>query len=89
MASVEELLVNSLKELKAAELEDFQWHLQKDHECISKCEMENADRVKTVNKIMACFGPEEAVKIMVHILRKMNQNDLAKQLEYKHKKGNV
>uniref|UniRef100_A0A8C1T3B6 NACHT, LRR and PYD domains-containing protein 3-like n=1 Tax=Cyprinus carpio TaxID=7962 RepID=A0A8C1T3B6_CYPCA len=87
MASVEELLMKSLKELEAAELKEFQWHLHKDHECISKCEMENADRVKTVNKIMACFRQEEAVKITVGILGKMNQNNLAEQLEKKHKKA--
>ncbi|KTG46465.1 hypothetical protein cypCar_00015926 [Cyprinus carpio] len=85
MASVKELLVNSLKDLVEAELKEFQWHLQKDHECISKSEMENADRLKTVDKMVACFGPEEAVKIKVGILKMMNQNNLAEQLENKHK----
>uniref|UniRef100_A0A9J7YCC4 NACHT, LRR and PYD domains-containing protein 3-like n=1 Tax=Cyprinus carpio carpio TaxID=630221 RepID=A0A9J7YCC4_CYPCA len=87
MESVEELLMNSLKELKKKELKEFQWHLHKDHECISKSEMEKQDRVKTVNKIMACFRPEEAVKITVDILGKMSQNNLAEQLEKKHKKA--
>ncbi|XP_052426528.1 NACHT, LRR and PYD domains-containing protein 3-like [Carassius gibelio] len=87
MTSVQELFMNSLKELEADALKEFQWHLHKDHECISKSEMENADRVKTVDKIMVCFRPEEAVKIMVDILRKMNQNNLAEQLENKHKKA--
>uniref|UniRef100_A0A673J997 NACHT domain-containing protein n=1 Tax=Sinocyclocheilus rhinocerous TaxID=307959 RepID=A0A673J997_9TELE len=85
MVSVEELLVNSLKELVEAELKEFQWHLQKDHECISKSDMENADRLKTVDKMVVCFGQEEAVKITVGILRKMNQNDLAEQLENEYK----
>uniref|UniRef100_A0A673GFQ0 Pyrin domain-containing protein n=1 Tax=Sinocyclocheilus rhinocerous TaxID=307959 RepID=A0A673GFQ0_9TELE len=84
MASVKELLVNSLKELLEAELKAFQWHLQEHHECISKSDMENADRAKTVDKMVACFGPEEAVKITVDILRKMNQNNLAELL---HNKG--
>uniref|UniRef100_A0A8C1EKC8 Pyrin domain-containing protein n=1 Tax=Cyprinus carpio carpio TaxID=630221 RepID=A0A8C1EKC8_CYPCA len=87
MASVKELLVNSLKDLVEAELKEFQWHLQKDHECISKSEMENADRLKTVDKMVACFGPEEAVKIKVGILKMMNQNNLAEQLENKHNKN--
>ncbi|XP_016396742.1 NACHT, LRR and PYD domains-containing protein 3-like, partial [Sinocyclocheilus rhinocerous] len=87
MASVKELLVNSLKELEAAELKEFQWHLQEHHECISKSDMENADRIKTVEKMVACFGPEEAVKITVGIVGKMNQNNLAEQLENKHKKA--
>uniref|UniRef100_A0A8C1RVE7 Pyrin domain-containing protein n=1 Tax=Cyprinus carpio TaxID=7962 RepID=A0A8C1RVE7_CYPCA len=81
MASVEELLLNSLKELARDELKEFQWHLQKDHLCISKSEMENADRLKTVDKMVVCFGPEEAVKITVKTLRKMNQNLLAEHLE--------
>ncbi|XP_050982141.1 tripartite motif-containing protein 16-like protein isoform X2 [Labeo rohita] len=33
------------------------------------------------------FGPKEAVKITVEILRKMNQNHVAEQLEDKHKQG--
>ncbi|KAL0194629.1 hypothetical protein M9458_008201, partial [Cirrhinus mrigala] len=86
MASVEELLLNSLMELEEAPLKRFQWHLKKDHECISESEMENADMIKTVDKMVDCFGPEEAVKNMVCILRKMNQNKLAEQLENKHKK---
>ncbi len=89
MASVEELLLSSLEELLKADLELFQWNLVKDHEFISKSEMENANRLKTVDKMVVCFGQEEAVKITVGILRKMNQNDLAEQLENKHKQGNV
>ncbi|XP_050964194.1 NACHT, LRR and PYD domains-containing protein 3 isoform X5 [Labeo rohita] len=87
MVSVKELLLNSLMELEEHHLKEFQWHLQKDHECISKSEMENADRLKTVDKMVMCFGPEEAVKITVSILRKMNQNELAEQLENKHKQA--
>ncbi|KAL1276210.1 hypothetical protein QQF64_035833 [Cirrhinus molitorella] len=37
--------------------------------------------------MVACFGAEEAVKVMVYILTKMNQNDLAKQLENEHKQA--
>ncbi len=88
MASVKELLVNSLKELEEAYLKEFKWYL-KNHECVSKSEMENADRLKTVDTMVACFGPEEAVKITVSILRKMEQNNLAEQLENKHKQGNI
>ncbi|XP_048013175.1 NACHT, LRR and PYD domains-containing protein 12-like isoform X2 [Megalobrama amblycephala] len=87
MASVKELLEKSLNELEEAELKKFQWHLRNDQECISKFDMENADRLKTVDKMVECFGPEEAVKITVDILRKMNQNNLAEQLENKLKQG--
>ncbi|XP_048011631.1 LOW QUALITY PROTEIN: NACHT, LRR and PYD domains-containing protein 3-like [Megalobrama amblycephala] len=88
MASVEELLEKSLNELVEAELKKFQWHLKK-HEHISNSDMENADRLKTVDKMVACFGPEEAVKITVEILRKMNQNNLAEQVENIHKLGSA
>ncbi|ROI16512.1 NLR family CARD domain-containing protein 3 [Anabarilius grahami] len=88
MASVEELLLNSLMDLVETELNQFQWYLKR-HECISNSEMENADRLKTVDKMVAHFGPEEAVKITVKILRKMNQNNLAEQLENNHKQGQV
>ncbi|KAF4114203.1 hypothetical protein G5714_004426 [Onychostoma macrolepis] len=88
MASAEELLVNSLKELVEAELKEFHWHLiNACHKRMSKSEMEKADIFDTVDKMMVCFGPEEAVKITVDILRKMNQNNLSEQLENKHKQG--
>ncbi|KAL0195150.1 hypothetical protein M9458_008722, partial [Cirrhinus mrigala] len=86
MASVKELLLNSLKKLEEAHLKEFQWHLTKDHECIAKYEMENADRLKTVDMMVLCFGPDESVMITVGMLRKMNHNHLAVELENKHKK---
>ncbi|XP_048035537.1 protein NLRC3-like [Megalobrama amblycephala] len=88
MASVEELLEESLNELEKAKLKKFQWHLKK-HGCISNSDMENADILDTVDKMVACFAPEEAVKITMEILRKMNQNNLAKQLENKFKQGSA
>ncbi len=87
--SVKDLLKNSLEGLKEAEVKMFKWHLQNGHECIKAYEMEKADILDTVDKLVVCFGREEAVKIMVEILRKMNQNHLAEQLEIKHKQGNV
>ncbi|XDV17041.1 hypothetical protein PO909_016492 [Leuciscus waleckii] len=86
MASVKELLVNSLRDLGKDELKEFQWYL-KNHERISTSEMENADVFDTVDTMVARLGPEEAVKITVKILRKMNQNNLAEQLENKHKEA--
>uniref|UniRef100_A0A671P3W8 Pyrin domain-containing protein n=1 Tax=Sinocyclocheilus anshuiensis TaxID=1608454 RepID=A0A671P3W8_9TELE len=88
MASVFELLLNSLKDLGKEELKAFQWHLKKNYKDISDSEMEDADRFKTVDKMVDHFGEEEAVKNTVEILRKMNKNYLAKQLEDNHKKGN-
>lgn len=78
----------SLKELVKDDLKQFQWHL-KNHERISKSEMENMDVLDTVDKIVAHFGTEEAVHVTVTILRKMNQNYLVEQIENEHKKGNI
>ncbi|KAF4114091.1 hypothetical protein G5714_004314 [Onychostoma macrolepis] len=85
MVSVKDLLVDSLKELVEADLKEFKWHLENDHGCITKSEMENAGRLKTVDKMVACFGPEKAVKTAVCILKKIQQNHLAEELENKYK----
>ncbi|CAM4458770.1 unnamed protein product [Leuciscus chuanchicus] len=85
MESVDELLKNSLMDLVKDDLKLFKWHLTKNHECIPKSVMENADILDTVDKMVACFGQEGAVKITVETLRKMNQNYLAEHLESKHK----
>ncbi|XP_073681629.1 protein NLRC3-like [Garra rufa] len=87
MASVKDLLEKTLMDLENADLKWFQRHLRDDHECVSKSEMENADRINTVDKMVDRFGAEEAVKIMVGILKKINQNNLAEQLENKHKQA--
>uniref|UniRef100_A0A671RWY9 NACHT, LRR and PYD domains-containing protein 3-like n=1 Tax=Sinocyclocheilus anshuiensis TaxID=1608454 RepID=A0A671RWY9_9TELE len=86
MASVKQLLERSLNELKNPELKKFQWHLKNDKH-MSESEMENADRLDTVDKMVACFGHKDAVKITVEFLRKMNQNNLAEQLEKNHKQA--
>ncbi|KAI2665838.1 LRR and PYD domains-containing 6-like protein [Labeo rohita] len=85
MESLQELLVNSLEELEDAKLKKFQWHLNNDHEGIRKSEMENADRLKTVDMMVGCFGPKEAVKITVDVLRKIQQKHLAEDLANKYK----
>ncbi|XP_043093116.1 NACHT, LRR and PYD domains-containing protein 12-like [Puntigrus tetrazona] len=88
MASLAELLVKSLKNLIEAELKEFHWHLKiAYHKHFSKSEMEKADVFDTVDKMVACFGPEKAVKITVDVLKKMNQNNLAEQLENEYKQG--
>ncbi|XP_073804188.1 NACHT, LRR and PYD domains-containing protein 3-like isoform X2 [Danio rerio] len=87
MANVKQLLDNSLDELLEAELKKFQWCLVNDHNEISKAELENADRLDTVDKMVSCFGSERAVKVTVDTLRKIKQNDLADQLENTQNQG--
>lgn len=88
MASTKELLVNSLKDLVKDDLKQFRWYL-KNHWHISNSDIENADVLDTVDKMVAHFGPDETVKITVEILRKMKQNLLAEHLENAYKEGNV
>ncbi|XP_073716156.1 NACHT, LRR and PYD domains-containing protein 12 [Misgurnus anguillicaudatus] len=88
MASVSEHLVNSLNELEKTELKEFQWHL-KNENGISAAELENADVLDIVDKMMERYGPGGAVKITLNILRKMNQNQLAERLENKYKEATV
>ncbi|XP_043088618.1 NACHT, LRR and PYD domains-containing protein 3-like isoform X1 [Puntigrus tetrazona] len=88
MASVKKLLLDQLMELAEDELKKFHWHLVNFYQkCISKSELKNADRCDTVDKMVMCFGPDEAVKVMVDVLRKINQNDLAEQLQNEHKQA--
>nr|XP_021331012.1 uncharacterized protein LOC100536116 [Danio rerio] len=85
--NVEELLKNSLDDLLISELKEFLWCLAKNYKCISKDEMENADSMDTVDKMVSCFGSERAVTITVNTLRKMSQNQLAEELEIAQKQA--
>ncbi|XP_077074808.1 tripartite motif-containing protein 16-like [Siphateles boraxobius] len=86
MASVSEQLLDALDDLDTDELKRFKWRL-KNRKDFSKAALDKADPPDTVDLMMKRFGPEEAVKIMVEILRKMNQNQVAEQLEDKHKQA--
>ncbi len=87
MASVSEQLLAALDDLVTDELKRFKWHL-KNYYSVSAAALEKADAPDTVDLMMKRFGPQEAVKITVEILRKMNLNHLAEDLEKKHKQGN-
>ncbi|XP_052402694.1 protein NLRC3-like [Carassius gibelio] len=90
MASVKELIVNTLNRLGKDDLKKFQWFLNnRKPQGIPKAEIENADVLDTVDKIVERFGPEEAVKITINILRKMNQNLLAEESENKYKEDST
>ncbi|XP_073712837.1 NACHT, LRR and PYD domains-containing protein 12-like [Misgurnus anguillicaudatus] len=86
MASVLELK-NTLEELLKEDLKHFQWHLSNIKDRIPAPKLENADVLDTVNKMREQYGTEKAVKVTMEILRKMKQNELAEQLENKHKEG--
>ncbi|KAL1276841.1 hypothetical protein QQF64_036464 [Cirrhinus molitorella] len=83
-ASVSKQLLSALDELVTDELKRFKWHL-KNYYSISAADLEKADAPDTVDLMMKRFRPEEAVKIAVDILRKMNLNQVAEDLENKPK----
>ncbi|XP_048018805.1 tripartite motif-containing protein 16-like protein [Megalobrama amblycephala] len=80
-----EYLLDALNDLNTEELTTFKWHLKNSYR-VQSSELEKAKHsTDTVDLMKKRFGPEEAVKITADILRKMNQNHLAEQLEKKHK----
>ncbi|RXN10920.1 LRR and PYD domains-containing 6-like protein [Labeo rohita] len=86
MASVSEQLLAALDDLVTDELKRFKWHL-KNHKGCSAAALEKADAPDTVDLMMKRFGEEKAVTITVGILRKMNHNHVAEQLEKKQKQA--
>ncbi|XP_050963869.1 NACHT, LRR and PYD domains-containing protein 12 isoform X2 [Labeo rohita] len=85
MASVKQLLNDTLDDLEEKELKRFKSYLREDGP-IPVSVLEKADATDTVDQMLDRFGPERAVKITLDILKKMNQNHLAEQLENKHTK---
>ncbi|KTF91127.1 hypothetical protein cypCar_00028284 [Cyprinus carpio] len=83
MASVSEQL---LADLDTDKLKRFKWRL-KNYYSVSATDLEKADAPDTVDLMIKRFGPEVVVKITMDILRKMNQNHVAEELEKKHKQA--
>ncbi|XP_048036676.1 NACHT, LRR and PYD domains-containing protein 3-like [Megalobrama amblycephala] len=80
MASVKKLLHDTLDDLKEENLKEFKSYLKEDGP-VGAGKLEKAGVTDIVDIMMERFGAEEAVKITLNILRKMNQNQLAKELE--------
>ncbi|XP_048056839.1 NACHT, LRR and PYD domains-containing protein 12-like isoform X2 [Megalobrama amblycephala] len=83
MATVLELLQDILEDLEQDNLKKFRSRLKQDGP-IGAGKLENADATDIVDIMMERFGAEEAVKITLNILRKMNQNQLAEELQNKY-----
>uniref|UniRef100_A0A673FRJ7 Pyrin domain-containing protein n=1 Tax=Sinocyclocheilus rhinocerous TaxID=307959 RepID=A0A673FRJ7_9TELE len=80
MASVSELLYNTLDDLVEDDLKRFR-RLLKDDKKIRAGKLENAGVTDIVDLMLECYGDDEAVKITLNILRKINQNQLAEDLQ--------
>ncbi|KAI2647034.1 NLR family CARD domain-containing protein 3 [Labeo rohita] len=82
MASVKQLLYDTLDDLEEEKLKRFKSYLR-GYGHIPVSVLEKADATDTVDQMLDRFGPESAVKITLDILKKINQNHLAEQLESK------
>ncbi|KAK9951850.1 hypothetical protein ABG768_017725, partial [Culter alburnus] len=80
MACVKKLLHDTLDDLKEDDLKRFKSYL-KDDGPVGAGKLEDAGVTDIVDIMMQRFGAEEAVKITLNILRKMNQNQLAEKLQ--------
>ncbi|XP_056598307.1 NACHT, LRR and PYD domains-containing protein 3-like [Triplophysa dalaica] len=84
MASVKKLLIDSLDDLDKAQLKRFRCYLRNDYK-FPASGLEEADVLDTVDKMVEREKQEGAVNITLDILRKMNKNQLAEELENKLK----
>ncbi|XP_067236148.1 protein NLRC3-like isoform X1 [Chanodichthys erythropterus] len=81
MGSVKKLLHDTLDDLKEEDLKRFKSYLKEDGP-VGAGKLEKADVTDIVDIIIRNFGKEEeAVKITLNILRNMNQNWLAEELQ--------
>ncbi|XP_043093122.1 NACHT, LRR and PYD domains-containing protein 12-like isoform X2 [Puntigrus tetrazona] len=88
MASVKQLLYDTMDELEKDKMKRFKGFLKEDGP-IPASVLETADATDTVDLMLDRFGPEKAVKITLDILKKMKQNNLAQQLANKQKEVSV
>ncbi|RXN13519.1 LRR and PYD domains-containing 6-like protein [Labeo rohita] len=84
MAAIKELLLRFMDELETEKLNRFKWYL-KNNKSVSAAAIENANATGMVDIMVARFTPEQAVQVMLEILRKMNENHLAEQLENEYR----
>lgn len=81
MSTIHACLLKTLDNLSREKLDRFKWLLKKNHDSISVADIENANAFNTVDIMEAKFTPEGAVGVTLDILRMMNENHLAEQLE--------
>ncbi|XP_051741041.1 NACHT, LRR and PYD domains-containing protein 3 [Ctenopharyngodon idella] len=88
MASVKKLLHDTLDNLIEDDLKRFKSYLKEDGP-VGAGKLEKADVTAIVDIMMERFRAEEAVKITLNILRKMNQNQLAEELQNSYTEGQI
>ncbi|XP_066511283.1 protein NLRC3-like [Hoplias malabaricus] len=85
MASVPEILLKTLEQLSTEDMKKFHWYLQQPNlpgfSPIPKGHLRSSRSMMMVDRMCNSYGDTGAMKVTVVILRKMNQNNLAEQLE--------
>ncbi|XP_008301282.1 protein NLRC3-like, partial [Stegastes partitus] len=84
MLTPPEVLLQTLQDLGAEEFKEFKWYLwQKgaleDFPSIPKCELENTDRMDTVDEMLKTYCIN-TIKVTVMVLKKMSKNDLVQNI---------
>ncbi|XP_029112276.1 uncharacterized protein LOC114911928 [Scleropages formosus] len=90
MADIHSLLFSALDDLERDDLKRFKMYLQQGVAeglgRIPKGQLEDKGVTDVVEKMVVSFGREEALRVTLLILKKINQNDLAQQLEKEYEK---
>ncbi|XP_038586138.1 NLR family CARD domain-containing protein 3-like isoform X2 [Micropterus salmoides] len=84
MMTAEDLL-NTLEDLREEEFTKFKWCLKQcdfpgDYQTIKECELEKADRLKTVDLMVNAYKPHGALEVTKKVLEKIPRNDLLQSL---------
>ncbi|XP_045921223.1 NACHT, LRR and PYD domains-containing protein 12-like [Micropterus dolomieu] len=84
MMTAEDLL-NTLEDLREEEFTKFKWYLKQrdflgDYQTIKECDLEKADRLKTVELIVNAYKPHGALEVTKKVLEKIPRNDLLQSL---------
>lgn len=74
-------LLNLLEDLKVDEFEKFKWYLKNEKvDDIQESQLETAKRQNVVDLMVQKYEFSGAVEVMKIILKKVNRNDLVKEL---------
>uniref|UniRef100_A0A672ZXZ1 Pyrin domain-containing protein n=1 Tax=Sphaeramia orbicularis TaxID=375764 RepID=A0A672ZXZ1_9TELE len=77
-------LLDTLEDLTEGDFKKFKWFLQQAEilegfPAVPKSQLENADRLDTVDQILDTYQ-DHAVEVIIKVLKKINKNDLVKRL---------
>ncbi|XP_077942522.1 protein NLRC3-like isoform X2 [Gasterosteus aculeatus] len=91
MEKVKKDILKTLEQLKEEDFQRFKWYLKNDSSpedprSIPPCDLQNADRMKTVDLMVRCYHTD-SVQVAVKVLEEMQMNDLAEKLSKTNSTG--